>query len=80
MLFQSVSWQIQPGQRVGLCGPNGAGMTTLLRILFRVTYSACLRDREARIARLREAKKRQDEETQKRDPPGVGSDRDLRND
>ena len=33
VLFDSVSWQLQPGQRVGLCGPNGAGKTTLLKML-----------------------------------------------
>lgn len=32
-LFQRVSFEINPGDRVGLVGPNGSGKTTLLRIL-----------------------------------------------
>jgi len=32
-LFQQVSFEINPGDRVGLVGPNGSGKTTLLRIL-----------------------------------------------
>ena len=30
VLFDKVSWQLQPGKRVGLCGPNDAGKTTPL--------------------------------------------------
>ena len=33
VLFDRLTWQVQPGQRVGLCGPNGSGKTTLLRML-----------------------------------------------
>lgn len=33
VLFDRVTWQVQPGQRIGLCGPNGSGKTTLLRML-----------------------------------------------
>jgi ATP-binding cassette subfamily F protein 3 len=33
VLFDSVTWQISDGDRVGLCGPNGCGKTTLLKIL-----------------------------------------------
>ena len=33
ILFDQVTWHIQAGQRVGLCGPNGVGKTTLLRIM-----------------------------------------------
>jgi len=33
VLFEDVTWQINPGDRVGLVGPNGSGKTTLLRIL-----------------------------------------------
>ena len=33
VLFDRITWQVQPGQRVGLCGPNGSGKTTLLRML-----------------------------------------------
>ena len=33
VLFDRVTWQVQQGQRVGLCGPNGSGKTTLLRML-----------------------------------------------
>ena len=35
VLFDRLTWQVQPGQRVGLCGPNGSGKTTLLRMLAR---------------------------------------------
>ena len=33
VLFDDVTWQVQAGDRVGLCGPNGSGKTTLLRML-----------------------------------------------
>ena len=33
VVFDRVAWQVQSGQRVGLCGPNGSGKTTLLRML-----------------------------------------------
>ena len=32
-LFQGVTWQINPGDRWGLVGPNGIGKTTLLKML-----------------------------------------------
>jgi ATP-binding cassette subfamily F protein uup len=32
-LFDDVSWQLGPGDRVGILGPNGAGKTTFLRLL-----------------------------------------------
>jgi ATP-binding cassette subfamily F protein 3 len=32
-LFSGVTWQVDPGSRVGLVGPNGCGKSTLLRLL-----------------------------------------------
>ena len=32
-LIDHVTWQISDGDRVGLCGPNGVGKTTLLKML-----------------------------------------------
>ena len=33
VLLDRVTWQLGPGDRVGLIGPNGSGKTTLLRVL-----------------------------------------------
>ncbi len=32
-LFDDVTWQLGPGDRIGILGPNGAGKTTFLRLL-----------------------------------------------
>ena len=33
MLFRELSWQLNPGQRIGLIGPNGAGKSTIFGML-----------------------------------------------
>ena len=33
VLFDDVTWQLGPGDRIGILGPNGAGKTTFLRVL-----------------------------------------------
>jgi ATP-binding cassette, subfamily F, member 3 len=32
-LFSALTWQVNPGDRIGLVGPNGCGKSTLLRLL-----------------------------------------------
>ncbi len=40
VLFDHVSWQVGPGDRVGVVGVNGSGKTTLLRLLAGTLQSA----------------------------------------
>lgn len=32
-IFTGLTWQVNPGDRIGLVGPNGCGKSTLLRLL-----------------------------------------------
>jgi ATP-binding cassette subfamily F protein 3 len=47
-LFTGLTWQVNPGDRVGLVGPNGCGKSTLLRLL-----DGRLRPDEGSVARSR---------------------------
>ena len=33
VLFDRVDWHLKSGDRIGLCGPNGVGKTTLLKMI-----------------------------------------------
>ena len=39
MLLEHLTWQLGPGDRIGLVGVNGAGKTSLLRALADAAYS-----------------------------------------
>ena len=43
VLLDHVTWQLGPGDRVGLVGPNGSGKTTLLRVLAGEDVGAAVR-------------------------------------
>src|SRR5262252_5128026 len=32
-IFSGLTWQVNPGDRIGLVGPNGSGKSTLLRLV-----------------------------------------------
>ena len=40
VLFDDVNWQLGPGERVGILGPNGSGKTTFLQVLAGVMVGA----------------------------------------
>ena len=47
-IFTGLTWQVNPGDRVGLVGPNGSGKSTLLRLL-----DGRLHARRGQVARAR---------------------------
>jgi ATP-binding cassette subfamily F protein 3 len=59
LLFQNVSFTVDPGDRVGLIGPNGCGKTTLLKIILGGvqpdTGSAWLSPADLRVGYLAQA-------------------------
>jgi ATP-binding cassette subfamily F protein 3 len=59
LVFQKVSFTVNPGERVGLVGPNGCGKTTLLRIVLGEiapdSGSAWLSPASARVGYLAQA-------------------------
>ena len=59
LLFEKVSFAINPGERVGLIGPNGFGKTTLIKIILGEvrpdTGSARLSPADLRAAYLAQA-------------------------
>ncbi|MBT0160937.1 ABC-F family ATP-binding cassette domain-containing protein, partial [Candidatus Bathyarchaeota archaeon A05DMB-2] len=55
LLFENVTFSLNPAERVGLIGPNGCGKTTLLRILIgeeQATSGYVRRDPHLRIGYL----------------------------
>ena len=55
VLLKHLTWQLGPGDRIGLVGVNGAGKTSLLRAL-----AEAARTRGRRAARGRAGRRRQD--------------------